>query len=498
MDVLKDILDNLSDSITIIDDHGQIVLFNDEAERIHKMLFETPLVIGAVYLDLQTPERRKIVEEIIDTVRRQHTPVKNFAEHRTLTGTTTFLELNFVPIMGRNGALRYINVIAHDITSRKIFERKLRSATADMQKVLDQAYAVVINIDAQGYVIDWNEHVAAVTGWSKREMLSQRFREVLLDEANYSQFDVLMSEITANRPVARIEIPLRTRSGGEATVALSATPRLNANGHVVGATLVGQDITELCDCKRQLTDFKEATVQDVQTEPTPKDAQTAEMKSHFISIASHEFRSPLSSIDYAANFIKQHAGRIGRKKLNEKVAVIEKHVSYMSHLLEDVLNYSRAEHDRIRVVTEPVCLRSFIREAVDEATAACRHSHAVKVCADNPGVLQTDRKLLRNIISNLLSNAIKFSPEHSEVQLTVLHDDHAVTFEVVDQGVGIPPDELDAIFEPFVRGKAVNDIQGTGLGLSIVKRAVTLLNGTMNVESAPGEGTAFRVTIPHP
>jgi len=496
MDVLKDILDNLSDAVTLVDAHGRIVLFNTEAERIHKAICTTPLSTGLSFLDIQAPECRKDIEEILETVGRQLKAVKNFGEHRTEEGKSVYVELNFVPIVGPDQNLRFINIVARDITDRQIFERKLRAATSDMQKVLDQAYAVVIHIDSRGYVVEWNEHVAGVTGWSKQDILSRRLPEVLLDEGDEGKFDVLMNEIFANHTIGQFELPVRTRAGGQATLALSATPRVNANGKVIGATLVGQDITELLAGRRLLAELKGKRLTRKAEEPIRKE-QITDLKSHFISIASHEFRSPLSSIDYATNFIKQNAGKIGRKKLSEKVAVIEKHVNYMSHLLEDVLNYSSGEHERIKVITEEVCVQTFITEAAEEAAAACRHSHEVLVCAKNPGTIRTDRKLLRNILSNLLANAIKFSPGHKQINLNVWRDEEAITFEVADRGIGIPADERDAIFEPFFRGKAVNDIQGTGLGLSIVKRATGLLNGNLVVDSVEGAGTVFRVTIPH-
>jgi signal transduction histidine kinase len=220
------------------------------------------------------------------------------------------------------------------------------------------------------------------------------------------------------------------------------------------------------------------------------------MKSRFVSIASHEFRTPLSSIDFAASFIKQNAATIGKKKLNEKVEVIEKHVSYMSHLLEDVLNYSKNEKGRIKLITTEICLNEFVKNAVEEVTCSCKHSHHICVSTNKLGSVVTDEKLLRNILINLLTNAIKFSPTREEISLNVLDHDTFITLHIQDEGIGIPKDEIALIFEPFVRGKGADAIQGTGLGLSIVKKAVELLDGTIEVQSTPGKGSVFTVSIP--
>src|SRR5690606_34990086 len=164
--------------------------------------------------------------------------------------------------------------------------------------------------------------------------------------------------------------------------------------------------------------------------------EAVEMKSRFVSIASHEFRSPLSSIDYAASFIKQNAATIGKRKLNEKVKVIEKHVHYMSHLIDDVLTYSRNEAGKIQLMPSTICLETFIKGAVEEVMCLCKHSHHVCVSTNNLGELVTDEKMLRSILINLLTNAVKFSPGKEEVSLNVLDEGHAITLEVSDEGIG--------------------------------------------------------------
>jgi signal transduction histidine kinase len=314
-------------------------------------------------------------------------------------------------------------------------------------------------------------------------------------EENADIFRQLMRKILKNEVVGNFELPIRGKNGCELTLMLSASPRANANGKVIGATIVGQDITELTAYRRSLENQvrnKTAALEQVLL----KEKEVVEMKSRFVSIASHEFRSPLSSIDFAASFIKQNAGTIGRKKLNEKVEVIEKHVNYMSHLLEDVLTYSKNETQTIRVVPTKVCLESFIVDAVKEVACHCKNSHHICVSSNELGTLLTDEKLLRNIVINLLTNAVKFSPGRDEVTINVLDKGAFISIEVRDEGIGIPATEIDNIFEPFFRGKAADAIQGTGLGLSIVKKAVELLQGSVKVESRPGKGTVFKVTIP--
>lgn len=495
VNVLKDILDNVSDSVIIIDAFGKILLYNQQALRLHESVSEKTLEIGESFAEIVREERRKTVSEVLKTVRRQKKPVKIFAEFKGPSGDNIFLEVSYVPVLGMKKEIKYINVIAQDVTSRKSLEKKVKQVTEDVRNVLEQAHAFIFSVDSKGYVVDWNSHCAQLTGYSKSEMLSQKVSNLLISKENVPLFTDLMDKMLRNEVVVSVEFPIHTKNCAELIIMLSATPRTNANGRVIGATLVGQDITELTAYRRSLENqirSKTAALEQV----LRKEKEVVEMKSRFVSIASHEFRSPLSSIDYAANFIKQNAGTIGKKKLNEKVEVIEKHVSHMSHLLEDVLNFSKNESGGIKVVPAKICLSSFIRNAVQEVSCHTKNSHHICVSSNELGSWVTDEKLLRNIVMNLLTNAVKFSPGRDEIFLNVLDKGAFISIEVKDEGIGIAADELDKIFEPFVRGKAADSIQGTGLGLSIVKKAVELLQGSIQVESRPRKGSVFKVTLP--
>jgi len=142
-------------------------------------------------------------------------------------------------------------------------------------------------------------------------------------------------------------------------------------------------------------------------------------------------------------------------------------------------------------------LRDFLNGIVEEVGHSTKNTHTIK--ADFIGIpdrITTDEKLLRNVLINLLTNAIKFSPGHEAIHLAISGNNGQLLFSVHDDGIGIPEEEVDTIFEPFVRGKGVTSIQGTGLGLSIVKRAVELLKGTIQAKSQVGSGTTFIVTLP--
>lgn len=495
MDVLKDILDNLNDSIIIIDSFGQIVLFNNEALRVQKSISGNAIRIGDYFVDMVSDDRKETVTEILKTIKRQKKPLKNFAEYSTPFGTKVFLEINFVPVLGQKKELRYINIIAQDITSRKIFESKAKAVTADVKNLIENANAFIFSVDSQGYIVEWNHHCAELTGFDKNEIFARKLTEILISERNIPLVEDLMAGVRKNRSITNYELPIQTKKGRQIIVMLSATPRTNTLGQVIGATFVGQDITELTEYRRSLENLVKKKTAELR-QIMKKEKEVVEMKSRFVSIASHEFRTPLSSIDFAANFIKKNVSTIGSKKLNEKVKVIEKHVSYMNHLLNDVLTYSKNEAGNIELILSNICLEDFSKDLVKEVADATRDSHRIFLSSNAPGRMVTDEKLLRNIIINLLTNAIKFSPGSEDIFLHIEDMESYITFVVRDRGMGIPKEEMEIIFEPFIRGKSADVIQGTGLGLSIVKKAVELLRGRLQVESMPGKGSVFTVTIP--
>lgn len=494
-DGLKDILDNLTDAITIIDGAGRIVAYNQEALRIENVISGSALKAGRHITEGLDDKRRKSLAGILSKVKRQKKPLKDFAEYSNACGTRTFLEVTFVPVLGRKKEVKHVNIIAQDVTSRKVFEKKMKTVATDVNNMVEHAHAIIFSVDSRGYIVEWNRHCTQVTGFGKGEVLSRTFTDLVACPTQERRFQEMMALVMNNVPVSDHELFLQTKTGGDLVAIVSATPRTNSKGQVIGATVVGQDITELTTYRKSLEKMIKSKTEALE-EVLKKEKHAVELKSRFVSIASHEFRSPLSSIDFAASFIRQNAATIGKKKLGEKVRLIEKHVTHMSHLLEDVLNFSRNENGTIKLFPSQIALETFIHDAVEEVTGSTRHSHHICVSTNCLGLLLTDEKVLRNILINLLTNAIKYSPGKDEVSLNVLDQDDVVTLEVVDEGMGIPEDEIETIFEPFVRGKGTAAIQGTGLGLSIVKKAVELLNGNIKVRSAPGKGSVFMVTIP--
>lgn len=498
MDILNSILDNIDDGLVIINPAGEVLLCNSEANRIQIAISDTSIHVGKNVLDIVTEEKKAWLQEILQEVNHQKQAYKTFAEFYTPRGTKLFVELNFIPFVNDEGQVTHINIISLDVTAQKIFEKKVSALAADVTNVIDNANAIILGVDSRGYIIEWNKHCHQVTGYEKNDAYSQKFTELLLEEKDHPEFERLLRQVLRNESVDHYEIPIRTRERKELILMLSATPRVTTNGTVNGVTFVGQDITELTEYRRSLEKKIEERTLELQR-ALNKEKEVVEMKSRFVSIASHEFRTPLSSIQFATRFIKQHHHKIGIDELNQKLDNIEKQIQHMTHLLDDVLTYGKSESGKIKLVLTTIPVREFVSRIVEEVGHSTRNTHTIEYSLKNlPESISTDEKLLRNILINLFTNAIKFSPGKERVFFSMEKTDDHIVFEVRDEGVGIPADEIDKIFEPFLRGTSADAIQGTGLGLSIVKKAVELLQGSIAVKSQPGAGSTFIVKIPNP
>ncbi len=230
--------------------------------------------------------------------------------------------------------------------------------------------------------------------------------------------------------------------------------------------------------------------------------ELTELKSTFVAMTSHEFRTPLTSILVSQSLLRNYCDRLPIEERNSLLDSIETSVKRMVLMLDQVLTIGRADAHLLSFNPKPFNVLSLCHQLRDEVNA--NHSapgKAQTACVTLDVELETgdilaDEKLLRHILGNLLSNAVKYSPEAKEAFFIVRRDGQGLRFEVRDQGIGIPAGDLPRLFGDFHRASNVGNIPGTGLGLAIVKRAVESHGGHIAVTSQPGVGTCFTVTIP--
>ncbi len=259
----------------------------------------------------------------------------------------------------------------------------------------------------------------------------------------------------------------------------------DSSGSAVRMTGVNVDID---DRKRAETELL-AAVQ--------REKELSELKSKFVSTASHEFRTPLATMLSSAELLEHYSESLGPEERRNLLQTIQGSAKRMSEMIDDVLTLGRAESGVLKLNLGPTNLHELCSRVVSEFRIAQGKQHVITL-DDRFDRLEAymDERLLRHILNNLLSNAVKYSPPGSEVTFSLERREEKAAIEIQDRGIGIPPQDQPRMFESFQRASNVENRPGTGLGLAIVKKAVELHGGEISLNSAVGSGTRFTVVLP--
>ncbi|HYK45878.1 MAG TPA: PAS domain-containing sensor histidine kinase [Parafilimonas sp.] len=263
------------------------------------------------------------------------------------------------------------------------------------------------------------------------------------------------------------------------------------------------DITERKQMEQQLKEANELLEKKViertfeLTEALEREKELSEMKSRFVSMASHEFRTPLSAVLSSISLVETYKDPEHDEKRKKHIERIKASVRNLTDILNNFLSLDKLEQGKIEAERSQFDISEFMEDIIEEMDNMLKKKNQ-RVIYSHSGEKEIvlDRKILRNIMFNLLSNAIKYSPENTEIFVSIKVDDKNVVIAVKDNGMGIPEQEQKNLFKNFFRANNTVNIQGTGLGLSIVKKYVELLHGSINFESKTGSGTIFTVQFP--
>lgn len=374
--------------------------------------------------------------------------------------------------------------ILRDITERKLTDRRMRL----LERAVEASGNVILITDATQDdfpIVYVNPAFERVTGYAKEEAIGRNGFFLLGDEEeaeyklNCVQHALKMGE--EGRTVLRNN----RRDGRVLWHEISFAPVCDADGEPIYYVGIQTDVTERKEAEETLTKALE------------KEKELHELKSRFVAMASHEFRTPLATILSSSELIERFGKDWDEARTTKHLRRIQSGVHSLTNLLENVLVMGKVEAERLTFKAEPVELRTFTEELVEEVWLAQGEDRLLDVeVAPDSLRTQADPSLLRYVLSNLLTNAAKYSPTDQAVRFKLERRNGHAIFQVQDKGIGIPEEELPRIFEPFHRASNVETVPGTGLGLAIAKNAVELHGGTIKVESKEGQGTTVTVLIP--
>lgn len=227
-----------------------------------------------------------------------------------------------------------------------------------------------------------------------------------------------------------------------------------------------------------------------------KERELNELKSRFVSMASHEFRTPLATIQSSLSLVKKYGEMKDVEKQDKHIGRIKSSINNLTDILNDFLSVSKLEEGKVENMTTSFNLKKFLTEIAQEMQPLAKEGQRIVYTHSGEEVTALDQKLLRHIMFNLISNAIKFSGEDQKIELQSEVTPTIVLLRVRDKGIGISKADQEHLFERFFRGSNASYIQGTGLGLNIVAKYVELMDGTITADSVENEGTTFTLTFP--
>lgn len=404
--------------------------------------------------------------------------------------TLTPQQIDMLQVLGRQVVtqlelrrnLKDMALMAHDC---KMTEVALRQSEEKFRNLVEQTNDWVWEIDLSGHFTYANPKVFDIVGYQPEEVLGKTtFDFMSADEAK--RLSTLLSTFIAQQaPFSGVEKVLLHKSGHAVELETSGSPVFDEDGKLQGYRGMARDITERKQAERKMR------------RALTREKELRELKSQFVSMASHEFGTPLSTILLAAKLLEQYSDRWTEAERLQRLKCIQTAAEEMKLLLEDILLIGQAEAGKIQPKLAALNLSKFCHNLVAQMQLHAGHrqtlvfsSNCVDLC------VYLDEKLLRQVLINLLSNAMKYSPEGSTIQFSVSCQASRILFQVQDEGIGIPPGDQPHLFESFHRAKNVGKISGTGLGLAVVKQFVDAMEGDITVESRVGVGTTFRVSLP--
>ncbi|MBW4576385.1 MAG: PAS domain S-box protein [Aphanothece sp. CMT-3BRIN-NPC111] len=394
-----------------------------------------------------------------------------------------------IRVNSRTIQLRNINhELRREIVERVRADSALRESEERFRQLVEQAADGFLLHDLQGRFIAVNQRACDSLNYSREELLSLTVTDI---EEN---FDFEKATELWKQMIPGIPITLNgvyKRKDGTTFPVEASVGVFELDGSRLILALV-RDITER---QRAETEIRNAF---------EKEKQLNELKSRFITIASHEFRTPLTTILAAAESLEHYSHRWNEEKKVSYLHRIQDGVKRMTELLNDVLIVAKADAGKVEFEPKVINLIQFCQELTEEMQLADGNQHQIIFVNDGNFPDKTlakkfaymDEKLLRQIFTNLLSNAMKYSPCGSTIYFELSYQDENAVFQVQDQGIGIPPEDTELLFDAFHRAKNVGTISGTGLGLAIVKNAVDIHGGSITASSDVGVGTTFIVMLP--
>lgn len=350
-------------------------------------------------------------------------------------------------------------------------------------KVLfDSLYDAVLIHDPDGRLLDANQRALELYGIRQNDFFFDV--DIIYENLMPSQRLPQLWHSVVNGTPAFFEMLTKNPSDGKPLHTEIYLSRMD----LIRGPAIMVSIRDITDRKRVQLEIQKAL---------QREKELNEMKSSFVSMISHEYRTPLATITLSVDLLSRYSDRIDDAKKEETYGRIRKAIQQMTDLLQDIITLEKTRSKKVDLNLTDINLDTWLNQlAEDMEFLTSGQNEIISELAEEGLSLKADERILRQMIANLVSNAIKYSPENSPIKITAAKEDDRILIRVIDQGHGISEKDRVHLFEPFFRARNVSNVSGTGLGLAIVRESADLHGGSVELEKTGKGGSVFAVKLP--
>ena len=423
----------------------------------HKLLSEEDYIIGKI------KKGEKI--QHYETVRVQK------------DGGQINISLTVSPVKNSQGQIVGASKICRDISLIK--EQRVQSQL--LSAIVEGSDDAIISKDLNGTITSWNRGAEKIFGYTPDEALGKNIR-MLLPKHLLNEEDMIIGKIKLGEKMEHYETIRVKKDGTPINISLTISPIKDAKGNIIGASKISRDITEKVLAQKEL----EASNRKLE--------ELNNFKDHFMSMASHELKTPLTVIKANLQVMEMQLENTAYQGFSDRTL---KQVNKLSHLISDLLDVSKIQSGQLELDPHNFDLVALTNEVIDNLHITSGSHNPELHFPEEPLMVNADRGRIEQVIVNLLTNAIKYSPEGNKIIITAKEESEGVIFSVEDYGIGIPDKDQEHIFTRFFRVKGMaSTFAGSGIGLFVSEQIILRHKGKIWVKSELGKGSVFSFMLP--
>lgn len=463
------------DAIISHDLNGKISNCNNGA--IQMFGYSLPEMKGKNVADL-IPDERKLERQMIGENIKKGEKLFHFDTIRiTKSGTEKYVLLTLLPIFDNENNLIGATQIFRDMSFRRLADEK----QATLAAIVSSSDDAIVSKTLNGIITSWNGAATSLFGYQEEEVLGKHI-SIIIPKERIEEETVIINNIRAGKKVDHFETVRVAKDGTERYISLTVSPIKSSDGRIIGASKVARDISVRVEAEKQRKLFIERL------------QELNDYKDEFMVMASHELKTPLTVISANLQVLKQMLDKHATVPIVEKV--INK-VFKMSELISNLLDVSKIQAGKLELSRSDFDFVKVIRDVANNLQETTKVHDLKFNPQENALEIFADQERIEHVIMNLIGNAIKYSPDGGDILIAAGTDGGQIWFSVSDEGIGIPENDLENIFQRFyrVRGSA-SSFAGSGIGLYLSAEIVKKHGGSIKAESIENKGTTLKFSIP--